>query len=272
MCGLMWIILERWLEMKIYHYFFIILLTLPLFVIGFYYRLFFKKIIHYTNNKPNSKVLFWLKFFLPADMTSSGFSPNYIFPVHHDRNLRLFGQGWLMLSVFFLLLLWLGIYFIGTGYEHKIQSSIVEKSKQEDLIYLSGVATKILDSELNLYTDKGNKYTLFLKGMPASDINNINQLIGAAKKIKVGYILLPSFLEDNKILLTIVINNKNVLSFITMKKKLIKHYKHLFTFGFSLLLLSIVLLLLRYYIYGFKGINELIKIKEQELQELDKFK
>jgi hypothetical protein len=44
------------------------------------------------------------------------------------------------------------------------------------------------------------------------------------------------------------INNKNVLSFITMKKKLIKHYKHLFTFGFSLLLLSIVLLLLRYYI------------------------
>jgi hypothetical protein len=35
----------------------------------------------------------------------------------------------------------------------------------------------------------------------------------------------------------------------------------LFTFGFSLLLLSIVLLLLRYYIYGFKGINELIKIK-----------
>jgi hypothetical protein len=46
--------------------------------------------------------------------------------------------------------------------------------------------------------------------MPASDINNINQLIGAAKKIKVGYILLPSFLEDNKILLTIVINNKNV--------------------------------------------------------------
>jgi hypothetical protein len=55
---------------------------------------------------------------------------------------------------------------------------------------------------------------------------------------------------------------------ISSKKKLTKHYKHLFTFGFSLLLLSIVLLLLRYYIYGFKGINELIKIKEQELQEL----
>jgi hypothetical protein len=257
---------------KIYHYFFIILLTLPLFVIAFYYRLFFKKIIHYTNNKPNSKILFWLKFFLPADMTNSGFSPGYIFPVHHDRNLRIFGQGWLMFSVFFLLLFWFAVYFIGVGYEYKIQSSVIKKAKQENLIYFSGIATKILDSKLSLYVDKEKKYTLFLKGISTSNINDINQLIGTAKKIKVGYVLLPSFFEDDKTLLSVTINNKNILSFIVMKEKLIKHYSYPFAFGFLLLLLSIVALLLRYYIYGFKGINELIKTKEQELQKLGKFK
>ncbi len=62
---------------------------------GAYYQLFFKKIIYYTLHKPESEILFWLKFFLPDEyMLSHGTS----FNVHYSRNKRLFSKGWLILS------------------------------------------------------------------------------------------------------------------------------------------------------------------------------
>ncbi len=247
---------------------------------NFYYDWFFKRMIYYTLYKPKSKALFWLKFFLPAEV-KIGFSVNK----HASRNYRLFGKNWSRISGIYLAGLSLGTFALVIENSYREQEFAIQSIEKQDLQYVSARLTVerkntkkphffIVTKDKKKY--KFNDYIYKKKNPP---MNEYGQLIRNNENIEVAYMSFPymGFFKTEKLLSLKNKDNKEIVKFIEVKQDILNRYpsyigsKYIYFIGMFLLLSAIIVLPIRYRLYGFDGVNKLIKVKHEELKKYGKF-
>ncbi len=104
------------------------------------------------------------------------------------------------------------------------------------------------------------------------------QLIRNNTEIEVAYVPFPymGFFETEKLLSLKSKQGKEIIQFSKVKKEILTrniwlYSENTYYAGILLLLLTIVALPIRYYLYGFDGVKKLIKVKHEELKRYGKF-
>ncbi len=236
--------------------------------------------IWYTLHKPESKTLFWLKFFLPAEVKIR-FSVNK----HASRNYRIFGKSWSRISGIYLVGLSLGTFALIIENSHQAQELVIQPIQQQDLQY---VFARLIVEKKNtkkphvfIVTKDNKKYKfndyIYKKNNPHMD--TYGQFIRNNEQIKVAYMSFPyiGFLKTEKLLSLKTKDNKEVIKFAEIKKEILNRYpsyigsKYIYFIGIFLLLSAIAVLPIRYRLYGFDGVDKLIKVKHDELKRYGKF-
>ena len=245
---------------------------------GFYYGLFFKKMIYCTLHKPKSKTLFWLKFFLPAEdmRTEGGWN------VHVERNDRLFGKNWRRISGVYIIGLYLGTAGFLIENSHQAQELVIQPIQQQDLQYVSAklITEKNNTKKPHFYIstkDEKYKFNDYIYKTKNPLLNIYLQLVKNNTEIQVAYMPFPylGFFKTDKLLSLKTKDGKEIIKFSEVKQEILSRdiwiEKYAYYTGVTLLLLAIIVLPIRYYLYGFYGVDKLIEVKHKELQRYGKF-
>ncbi len=266
MCGLMWIILERWL--KVLEFFIILSLIFILFQWWIYNdKRAFKKYV-LSDFKGKSKFFIFMYKFSALTYFEGFPAGGSMINIHAYKNIEIFGKQYMRITHLCVILSILSSVLLSTVliieyYIWNTNNLILDIDNNKiSVTYSAGELTKIrwvkgkkYNIEINGNNDK-NKFTIIL--------DQKDKEIKLKSNIEIGY-----FKEyDNKIA-SITTGNKKIKTFSikeykTYLKKSILRSKNFFKYGLFSLLLLLLMLWIRYKKYGFKGIDKLIAIKKEE--------
>lgn len=245
---------------------------------GFYYGLFFKKMIYYAVHKPKSKVLFWLKFFLPNE------SIGMYYNVHSSRNKRLFSKGWLILSFIYFFGFIFGTPALLLENAQRTQELVIQPIQKQNLQYVSArlITEKNGSNKAHVFIitkdKKKYKFNDYIYKKKNPNPSTYLQLLRNNEQIKVAYMSFPymGFFKTDKLLSLKTKDDKEIIKFAEVKKEILTrdvwlYSKNTYHIGILLLLFTVVTLPIRYHLYGFDGVDKLIKVKHKELKKYGKF-
>jgi hypothetical protein len=269
MFGLMWI-WRGWLEMLLLLN--IIGILLFIFVMAqfvFYNQLFFKRIgINHSKNKSNSTRLWLFKFFYFLEYKGTVYVNDLA-----DRNKKVLGKGYVYLSLFGVFFFIVGVFFFADGLSYKLQLNAIEniQNKEQKMDYVSGIITLFKKQNDKVYkirisnkkNNKINSNTFYLHNK-----NITKKMLGLGAEARY-YVTKRYFFNERKHLATLSVNNKNILNLRQTHEYLKNHDGtglYIYVYGIIFMSLHFLMLWIRYHLYGFKGIDKLIEVKQQELQ------
>ncbi|SMN02530.1 hypothetical protein SPONN_1251 [uncultured Candidatus Thioglobus sp.] len=189
---------------------------------------------------------------------------------YNDMNKKNFGKKYLRIVGLCVILSMASASFLSSTliskYQNKTTVNLISDfdNNKINIIYSIGELTKIKHIkgkryaiEINGNNDK-NKFTISL---------DRDEKIASKSNVKIGY-----FKKYDDKIVSITAGNKKIKTFNineykkNLKKSILKR-KNFFKYGLFSLVLLLLLLWLRYRLYGFDGIDKLITIKKKEFQK-----
>ena len=204
--------------------------------------------------------------------------------VHFSRNKRLFSKGWLILSYISFLGFFFGTSALLLENAQRMQELAIKPIQEQ---YLQYVSARLIVERKNTKKphffivtkdNKKHKFNDYIYKKKHPHTNAYGKFIRNNEQIKVAYMSFPymGFFKTDKLLSLKAKNNKEIIQFTKVKKEILArniwfYSKNTYYIGILLLLFAIIALPVRYHLYGFDGIDKLIKIKHKELKKYGKF-
>ncbi|MBA5249273.1 MAG: hypothetical protein FE834_07055 [Gammaproteobacteria bacterium] len=204
---------------------------------------------------------------------------------HASRNYRLFGKNWSRISGIYFIGLFLGTFALVIENSHKAQELAIQSIQEQGLQYASArlIIEKKSTNKPHFFIitkdKKKHKFNDYIYKKKNPHMDTYLQLIHNNADIKVAYISFPyiGFFEIEKLFSLKTKDNMEIIKFAEVKKEVLNRYpsyigsKYIYFIGIFLLLFAVAVLPIRYYLYGFDGVDKLIKIKYEELKRYGKF-